>query len=711
MVTAWGDSMTGGHPTGWPAQFALLSGATVNARGVGGQTSSQIKDRMIAEPARWGDFTILWAGRNNYGSPDTVKADIATMVSKLTTTNFFVISICNGDWASEWVGGAGYATMAALNADLKTTYGAKFVDIRKMLVDSYNPSLPQDVIDHAHDLVPLSLRGDSLHLNDAGNLVVANAINQAYTPFAPYTPDTKWTPQVTGIWHTPANWTHGLPAGTAVNSANVQEAGNAILPPGAFSYTVTLNAPATVNDLTLRSTIGTMTALNLNAALTTTGINQSGTPLGRLMTSGNTVINVNSGGSASLGAQVALTGGTLNVNAGASLVWGNTAANQSFLGNGATVNIYGTVAGTSGTWKGNQGLAIENGGMTSYWKIDGGSASVDAVTLLANCGSGTLNILNGGALTIRNNTSTAGIILGNVWNPGASAYANESVLNLAGGAVTNGAVGMLKISANTAAANAHNTAAVNISGGTFLQFATTTIGSGRRGSLNLSGSGVFTTTGDMLVGGLNNQISSAPAGGAITASGTLAISGGALTARNVNIGDGSFALLGGSNPAWNSPGILTLSGGTLTVTRLSCTNVNGTIDFSGGTLDTAGTTFANGSLFQVGNGTRHATLVLKGGTHAFANGLALATNSTLRGRGSITGNVSLSGSYAPQIQSAGTPDLVSVTGSLTLQSGAMLQPIDTAPVLLPVGETRTLLSCSGALTGTFFGLNEGALLA
>lgn len=710
MVTAWGDSMTGGHPTGWPAQFALLSGATMNARGVGGQTSTQIKDRMIAEPARWGDFTILWAGRNNYGSPETVKADIATMVSKLTTTNFLVISICNGDWASEWVGGTGYETLSALNAELKATYGGKFLDVRKILVDAYNPALPQDVIDHGHDVVPLSLRGDSLHLNDAGNLVVANVINQAYAPFAPYTPDTKWTPQVNGVWHTPANWTHGLPAGAAVNSANVPEAGNAILPPGAFSYAVDLNAPATVNDLTLRSTIGTLTTLNLNAALTSTGINQTGTPLGRLITSGSTLININSGGSASLGAQVALTGGTLNVNAGATLVWGHTAANQSFLGNGATVNIFGSVAGTTGIWRGNQSLAIENGGMNSNWTIDGGSASADAVMLLANCGNATLTILNGGALTIRNNTSTAGIVMGNVWNPSASAYANQSTLNLVGGAVTNGAAGLLKISANTAAANAHNSAAVNISGGTFQQFATTTIGSGRRGSLNLSGTGVFSTTGDMLVGGLNNQISAAPAGGSVTASGTLSISGGVLTARNLYVGDGSFAFLGGSQAAWNSPGILNLSSGTLTVTHLSCTNVNGTIDFSGGTLDTAGTTLANGSRFQVGDGSRRATLILNGGAHGFANGLAVATQSTLRGRGSITGNLSLSGSYAPRIQSAGTPDLVSVTGTLALESGARLLPSDAEPLLLPVGTTRTVLSASGGLTGRFSGLDEGALL-
>ena len=72
-VTAWGDSMTPGTTTGWPAQFAALSGTTMNARGVGGETSTQIKTRFMAESARWGDFTIIWAGRNNYGYPATVR--------------------------------------------------------------------------------------------------------------------------------------------------------------------------------------------------------------------------------------------------------------------------------------------------------------------------------------------------------------------------------------------------------------------------------------------------------------------------------------------------------------------------------------------------------------------------------------------------------------------------------------------------------------
>jgi hypothetical protein len=129
---------------------------------------------MLADPSRFGEPVIIWAGRNNFTDPTTVKADIASMVAALTTSHYLVLSILNSDTPSEWIGGADYATIVALNADLAATYGAHYLDVRAYLVSQYNPSIPQDVIDHAHDVPPSSLRSDFLHLNDAGNQVVAS---------------------------------------------------------------------------------------------------------------------------------------------------------------------------------------------------------------------------------------------------------------------------------------------------------------------------------------------------------------------------------------------------------------------------------------------------------------------------------------------------------------------------------------------------------
>lgn len=181
-VVAWGDSLTAGTGgTAWTTQFATLSGVTTLNRGVGGNTSTQIETRFLAEPTHFGDFAVIWAGRNNYTDPTTVKSDIATMVSSLTTTRYLILGVINGNYGGyESVGGAGYNTILQLNADLAATYGSHFIAIRDILVNSYNPLSTQDVSDFARDIVPTSLRSDNVHLNTAGYGIVANAVYSGY---------------------------------------------------------------------------------------------------------------------------------------------------------------------------------------------------------------------------------------------------------------------------------------------------------------------------------------------------------------------------------------------------------------------------------------------------------------------------------------------------------------------------------------------------
>lgn len=178
MFAAWGDSLTvgtGGTP--YTTTLATLRNAFVYNGGVGGDTSTQIKTRMLADTAKYSYYTIIWAGRNNFTSPATVKADIAAMVAALTTTKYVVLSVLNQDAAAEWSGGADYTTITTLNSDLATTYSGHYVDVRADLVAGYNVALPQDVIDHGHDVPPTSLRSDAIHLNTAGYTLVANSVN------------------------------------------------------------------------------------------------------------------------------------------------------------------------------------------------------------------------------------------------------------------------------------------------------------------------------------------------------------------------------------------------------------------------------------------------------------------------------------------------------------------------------------------------------
>lgn len=172
-IAAWGDSITmgyGGSPS-FPTDLSFLTGYSVFNGGRGGDTSTQILTRMLAAGDKRSWPTIIWAGRNNYTDPTSVKADIASMVASLGHSHFIVLSILNG--ASEGATTTAYAQIAALNNDLASTYGNHYLDIRSYLVSQYNPNNPEDVVDFAADVPPASLRYDFLHPNTTGYSKIA----------------------------------------------------------------------------------------------------------------------------------------------------------------------------------------------------------------------------------------------------------------------------------------------------------------------------------------------------------------------------------------------------------------------------------------------------------------------------------------------------------------------------------------------------------
>jgi hypothetical protein len=170
-IAMWGDSLTYQQQVHLPA---TLTNRVVHVHGVGGETSTQIKARMLAATDEHDYLTILWAGRNNYADAATVKADIAEMVAALGHSNYVVMSILNG--AGGGIGTEAYNQITGLNNDLATLYAGNWLDIRAILVAAYDPLQPQDVLDHADDIPPTSLRSDFLHLNDDGEQVVSDAI-------------------------------------------------------------------------------------------------------------------------------------------------------------------------------------------------------------------------------------------------------------------------------------------------------------------------------------------------------------------------------------------------------------------------------------------------------------------------------------------------------------------------------------------------------
>lgn len=138
----------------------------------------------IAETAK-GATALIWSGRNDGLSTRTAviatRDNILAMADKLSVLNkrFLVMSVLNG--AGETTGTGAFNQFAALNAELLTTFGDRFVDVRSYLVnfglaDAGITPTTQDNTDVAGNTVPVSLRSDGIHLNAAGYTLVGNFI-------------------------------------------------------------------------------------------------------------------------------------------------------------------------------------------------------------------------------------------------------------------------------------------------------------------------------------------------------------------------------------------------------------------------------------------------------------------------------------------------------------------------------------------------------
>jgi lysophospholipase L1-like esterase len=128
-------------------------------------------------------INVFWIGGNNFFNPGEVKADIASAVGFLSAGKFVVLGILNA--GSEPAGTLSYNDVVQLNADLAAAYPDNFIDARGILVEGYDLSNPADVLDHANDVPPTSLRNDDQHPNDAGYALIAAQVaafiqNQAW---------------------------------------------------------------------------------------------------------------------------------------------------------------------------------------------------------------------------------------------------------------------------------------------------------------------------------------------------------------------------------------------------------------------------------------------------------------------------------------------------------------------------------------------------
>ncbi|WP_417247857.1 hypothetical protein [Celeribacter sp.] len=116
----------------------------------------------------------IWVGRNNFSQTAQVQSDIAAMVNHLDHDRVRIGAILTSAADSA----SAVSNIEGLNADLATTYGAKFVDLLGALKAAGNGS-PEDNADIANGYVPRSLRSDDVHLNDSGYEIVASAFSSS----------------------------------------------------------------------------------------------------------------------------------------------------------------------------------------------------------------------------------------------------------------------------------------------------------------------------------------------------------------------------------------------------------------------------------------------------------------------------------------------------------------------------------------------------
>ena len=170
-VAVWGDSLA---DICAPWMSCSLTHHSVFYGGVSGQTSTAIKNRMVADTEKASYITVIWAGKNDFSDPITVKANIATMVAAVQGGRYVVLSITNS--STEPLGSANHTAITQLNTDLAALYPGHYLDVRAAWIAAYNPSLPQDVIDYGNDIPPTSLRADTVHPNTEGAIIIAASV-------------------------------------------------------------------------------------------------------------------------------------------------------------------------------------------------------------------------------------------------------------------------------------------------------------------------------------------------------------------------------------------------------------------------------------------------------------------------------------------------------------------------------------------------------
>jgi len=503
----------------------------------------------------------------------------------------------------------------------------------------------------------------------------------------------NWDGSSDNAWATPANW-----AGDAVPGA-----GDQANIPAVLGTDVTVNYDsAYYGGGGNPAYLGTLNMAYTGAAADTNTLNISAPLILNPVASGEnssynafqqgtrTVVNIDAGGVLQLDGvhQAPLTGKGPGLN-----IWGT---GQMILDGGDLDSewVRGILVGNTALLRVNAGTLTQyqstgnHRGIhvrhTSRFELHGGTVNVDRLSIgighsPVNPTDEAVGTMTGGVL----NATVRGTYIGGTGG-GVSGVSSSGRFTVSGGAVTNKGLWI---------GGGLGTGDLTLSGGVWNQvgaeetqigyYDTRTSPATPSGVMTLTNNGAFNSRSAVNVGqnvkvGATRQLGE----------GLLTMDGGTLTITNsaaLNVNYGTLALNAGVITADNlDVGIRTtdLGGGNVVSTT-------GRVAFAGGTLNSKGSTVDNGSLFTVGNGTDAARLNLVSGNHTFAEGLAISAGATLGGAGLITGDVTVDGAVAPG-NSVGT---LSVEGDVTWNAGdAWVFELGTAGAAIETPGTSDLLA-------------------
>ncbi len=106
-------------------------------------------------------------------------SDIAKIVNHIGHDRYLILSVLNGDYETEAKGLVDYQRIVSLNTALQQLYGDRFLDIRDILLKAGDTGSADDRADLERDIVPRSLRSDTIHLNDDGDALVGQSVANA----------------------------------------------------------------------------------------------------------------------------------------------------------------------------------------------------------------------------------------------------------------------------------------------------------------------------------------------------------------------------------------------------------------------------------------------------------------------------------------------------------------------------------------------------